>query len=64
MPDTIIFKPDGSREVIPGPAINPDDTPDEDVLILRRVVQDLAERIGLTKAEVRALFRAAKRRVD
>jgi len=59
-----IFRPGGAVDVIAEDAVNPDDTPDEDVLVLRRVLFQVAQRTGLTQAEVRALFRQAKRAVD
>ena len=44
---------------------NPDLIPDEDVLVLRRVVINIMRGpLGLTNAQVRAAFAAAKRQTD
>ncbi len=64
MSQTIIFNPDGSQTVIPGPAADPDQIPDEDMRILRRVLVRYMFDKGETPAQIRARFAAAKRAVD
>jgi len=61
---TIIFKADGTTEVIPGPAFDPDEIPNEDARILRRVLARFMLDSGQTPAQVQARFAAAKRAVD
>lgn len=43
---------------------DPDQIPDEDVLVLRRVVIQMLKDAGKTNPQIRALFAAAKRAVD
>lgn len=61
----IIFNPDGSRTTIDdGVVENPDDTPDEDTRVLRRVLIRFLSDSGQTVPQIRARFAAAKRQVD
>ena len=47
------------------PAISPDQIPDEDVLVLRRVLAVLMrDKMGMTPVQIRAAFAAAKRAID
>jgi hypothetical protein len=65
MPEIVRYRRDGVVSREPLPPINPDDTPDEDPAILRRVVINLMRnQLGLTNPQVRAAFAAAKRQID
>jgi hypothetical protein len=65
MPEIVRTRRSGVVERLPLPALDPDAIPDEDTLVLRRVVINLMRGpLGLTNAQVRAAFAAAKRQVD
>jgi hypothetical protein len=61
----IIFNPDGSSTTVDdGIVESPDDTPDEDTRVLRRVLIRFMSDSGQTVPQIRARFAAAKRAVD
>jgi len=61
----ILFKPGGDRVETTIPDLAPDSIPDEDAIVLRRVVINIMRGpLGLTNAQVRAAFAAAKRQTD
>lgn len=64
MVEVVRYTRDGgvTRETVA--AVDPDQTPDSDADVLRRVVIGLLKDAGKTGPQIRAIFAAAKRAVD